>query len=100
MPDYHPIKQILPISPKKEDENLQPKKQPKNTLIYAKSIKPKMFSQLLAQQVACNYSIDLADGVKSVPNPSLDINFSGDITLEAKKKALEVAKKYYAGNVF
>ena len=101
LPDCHPIKQILPISVREGDENLQPGEQPKDTLMWVESTKPKrMFGQLLAQQVAGNYSIDPADGVEPVPNPDLDINFSGDIIIEPKKKALEETKKYRAENVF
>ena len=104
LPDCHPTKQILPISLKEGDENSQPGEQPgqqpEDTLIWAGSTKPKMFGQLLAQQVASNYSIYPAVGVEPVPNPGLDINFSGDIIIEAKKKALEEVKKYRAGNVF
>lgn len=68
-------------------------------MIWAESTKPKTLGQLLAQQVASNYSIDPADGVEPVPNPGLDIQFSGDIIIEAKKKALEEAKKYWTGKV-
>lgn len=60
-----------------------------------------MFSQLLAQQIVCNYSIDLVNGIESVPNPGLNINFSRDIIIKAKKKALEAKKisyrKYFFG---
>lgn len=55
-----------------------------------------MLGQLLAQQVASNYFINLADDIESVPNLGLDINFSRDIIIEAKKKAMEEAKKYHA----
>lgn len=59
-----------------------------------------MFSRLLAQQIACNYSIDSANYVKSVLNPGLNINFSRNIIIKAKKKALEKAKQYLTKNVF
>lgn len=64
-------------------------------IIWAENTKLKMFGQLLAQQVAGNYSIDPADGVKPLPNPGLDIKFSSNIIIEAKKKVLEEAKKYH-----
>lgn len=59
-----------------------------------------MLNLLLAEQVASNYFIDLADGIKLVSNLGLDINFSRDIIIEAKKKVLEEVKKYYADNIF
>lgn len=95
-----PHKHILPISLKEGDENSQPGEQPDDTLMWAESTKPKLFGHLLAQQVACNYSIDPADGVEPVPNPGPDVNFSGNVIIEAKKKALEESKKYRAGNIF
>lgn len=59
-----------------------------------------MFDQLLAQQVADNYSINLANIVKSILNLSLNINFSENIIIKAKKKILEKSKKYYIKNIF
>ena len=100
LPDCHPTKHILPISLREGDENSQPGEQPEDTLMWAESTRPKLFGHLLAQQVACNYSIDPADGVEPVPNPDPNINFSGNIIIEAKKKALEEARKYRAGNIF
>lgn len=83
----------------KTDENSRPGELPEDTLIWAKTTKPKMFDQLLAQLVVSHYSIDPADGVEPVPNPGLDIKFSGDIIIEAKKKALGEAKKYHTGHI-
>lgn len=59
-----------------------------------------MFRQLLAQQVTNIYFIGLADSVESVSNPGFNINFSENIIIEAKKKAIEEVKKYYLGNIF
>lgn len=59
-----------------------------------------MFGQLLAQQVASNYSIDLANDVELVLNSGLNINFTRDIIIEAKKKILAEAKKYRIRNIF
>lgn len=59
-----------------------------------------MFSQLLTQQVACNYFIDSADYIKSVLNPGFNINFSKNIIIKVKKKVLEKVKKYLTKNVF
>lgn len=101
LPDCHPTKQILPISLREGDENSQPGEQPEDTLIWVKRAKPnRMFGQLLAQQVAGNYFIAPADGVEPVPNPGSDINLSGEIIIEAKKKAMDETKKYRSGNVF
>lgn len=59
-----------------------------------------MFGQLLAQQKANNSFVDLANGVKSIRNFGLNINFSRDIIIEAKKKVSEKIKKYYIRNFF
>lgn len=58
-----------------------------------------MFGQLLAQQVASNSSIDLANGIESVPSPDIEIYSNRDIVIETKKKVLEEAKKYWADNI-
>lgn len=49
--------------------------------------------------MASNYAIDPADGVEPVPSLGIDINLSENIIIDAKKKALEEAKKYRAGRV-
>lgn len=67
--------------------------------MWVESAKPKLFGHLLAQQVASNHSIDPADGVEPVQNFGPSTIFSGNIIIEAKKKALEEARKYRAGNV-
>lgn len=67
--------------------------------MWAENTEPKLFDHLLAQQMAYNHSINPADGVEPVPNPSLDINFSENIVIEAKKQALKEVKKYHAGYV-
>lgn len=67
--------------------------------MWAENIEPKLFDHLLAQQMACNHSIDLVDNIKLIPNPSLNINFSRNIVIEAKQKASKKAKKYRAGHV-
>lgn len=100
LPNCHLTKQILPISLKERDENKQSRKQPKETLIWVKNIKPKMFDQLLAQKVANNFIIDLTNGIEPIPNLGLNIYFNRNINIEAKKKILEEAKKYCAGNNF
>lgn len=99
LPNCHPTKQVLPISLREGDKNSQPGEQPKDTLMWAESRKPKLFGHLLAQQVASNHAIDPADGVEPVPRPRYDSNFSKIVIIEAKKKALEEAKKYRAGFV-
>lgn len=70
-----------------------------NTMIYAKSTKPKTLGSLLAQQIANNQSIDLAHGVELIPKPGLEIYFSGDIIIKTKKKAHKKEKKQCEGNI-
>lgn len=62
--------------------------------------KPKIFDHLLAQQVASNHFIDLADKVEPIQSLGPVTDFSGNIIIEAEKKAVEKARKYRAGNVF
>lgn len=62
--------------------------------------KPQLFSHLLAQQVASNHLIDLADGMELVQSSGPVTGFNRNIFIEAEKKAFEEGKKYRAGNVF
>lgn len=100
LPDLHFTKLILPISLKKGDKNSQPREQPKDMLMWAKVTMLKMLGLILAQQVASHYSIDLADDIELVSYPGLNINFSANIIIDAKKKILKEAKKYYAKKDF
>lgn len=100
MPDHHPTKHILPISLREGGENSQPGEQPKGTLLWVESAKPKLFGHLLAQQVASNHSIEPADGLEPVQSFGPGTSFSGNITIEAIKKVLEEAREHRAGKVF
>lgn len=100
LPDHYPTKQILAISLRDGDENSQTGEQPEDTLTWVESGKPKLFGQLLAQQIASNYSIDPADGVELVQSLSPSTSFKGQIIIKEKKKALEEGKKYCAREVF
>lgn len=83
--DYHPTKQILSISLRDGDKSSQPGEQPENTLMWAESVKPKLFGHLLAQQVASNNAIDPADGVEPVRSLGPNAGFY-DIIIKKKKK--------------
>lgn len=49
--------------------------------------------------MANNHSIDPVNDLEPVSNPSFNINFSGNIIIEAKKKILEETKKYLVGYI-
>ena len=99
LPDYHPTKQILPISLRNRDENLQLGEQSEDTLMWVESVKPKVFGHLLAQQMASNNVIDWVDGIEPVQVLGLNTRFGG-IVIEEKNKAVEEAKKNGTGHVF
>ncbi len=100
LPDHHLTKHILPISLGEGDESSQSWEQPEDTLTWVKSVKPKLFGHLLAQQVASNHAIDPADGAEPVQSFGPDVRGCVNVIIEGKKKALEEAKKYRAGYVF
>lgn len=58
-----------------------------------------LFSYWLAYQIVSNYFIDPADGVEPVESLRLINDFSRNIIIEQKNKALEEAKKYWIGSV-
>ena len=89
----------MPISLRVGDESSQPGKQPEDTLLWVENSKPKLLGHLLAQQIASNHSIDLADGVEPVQSLQSAAYFKGKIFIEEKKKALEESRRYRAGNV-
>lgn len=99
LPDYHPTKQVLPISLKKNDKNSQPRKQPIDILIQVENAKPRLFGHQLAHQIASNYFIDQANWVELIENLRPISDFSGNIIIEEKNKAIEEAKKYWIGNI-
>lgn len=55
--------------------------------------KPKLFGQLLAQQIASNHSIDPAYGVEPVESLQLAARLSVNVIIGEKKKSLEEEKK-------
>lgn len=59
-----------------------------------------MFVQLLVQQVAGNYFINLADDIEPISKSVLNINLSWEIIIQAKMKIVEKVKKHCLGNVF
>lgn len=93
LPNCHHIKQILLVCLKK-NKNVQPKEQLKDNFIQIEKVIPKLFNHLLTQQIACNYSIDLADRVEPIENVRSAQKFSRNILTQKKKKILEKTKKY------
>ena len=98
LPNYYLTKYILQIRLKEGDECFQPGEQPKNTLMWVKISKRKLF--LLPQQVTCYNAMDFADKVKPVQNFSLNIRDFVNIIIKGKKKVHEKARKSRTGNVF
>lgn len=82
------------ISLRKVDESSQPRKQPKDTLIWVEKVKPWQFGHWLAHQIASNNFIDPADKVEPVKSLRPTGDFNGNIVIEKKNKALEKAKRY------
>ena len=67
--------------------------------MWVENAKPRLFGQLLAQQVANNNAIDPAHGVEPVEAPGPASGFPGSIITDEKKEALEEAKKCQTGAV-
>lgn len=81
------------------DESSEPGELPEDTLMWVESSKPKLLCHLLAHQIASHHSIDPTDGVEPVQSLQSAACFKGKNFLEEKKKALEEARRYRAGNV-
>lgn len=92
-------KSNLTLQYRKGEESSQPGEQPEYTLLCVENARPKFFGHLLAQQVAINHSIDLADGVEPVDSSGLATHFSGNVIIAGKEKALEEARQYREGTV-
>lgn len=69
------------------------------TLIWAKNQRSTLFGHLLAQKITANRSIDPTDGVEPIESSRPATSFCGEVVIEAKRKALERAKRYRAGIV-
>ena len=70
-----------------------------HTLIQVENAKPQLFVHWLANQIISNYFIDPANGVELIERLRLTSDFSGNIVIKEKNKALEEAKKYQIGNI-
>ena len=60
-----------------------------DTLTWVKNLKPKLFGYLLAQQIASNNDIDLADGVELVHSFGSNVGGFVNIIIKYKKELLE-----------
>lgn len=85
LPELHPTKVILPISLRKEDGGFQPGLLPENTLLWMQSLRPKLYGQWLAWQIAINHSIDSAEGVEPVEK-MLSNGVKANVIIKSKKK--------------
>ena len=66
--------------------------------MWTENARPALYGQWLAWQISIEHSIDPADGVEPVERMEPD-RFKGKIFIQAKKDALEEAKKYRPGLV-
>lgn len=71
----------------------QPGDQPEDTLYVSENAKPKLFGQLLAQQISSNHSTDPADGVEPVESLQLAASLSRNVIIGENKKSLKAGKK-------
>lgn len=91
--DQRLTKIILPISLRNRDKNSQPRKQPIDTLLWTENTQPTSYGQWLAWQIALDYAINLAEGVKPIGLVECIAKFEGRVVIESPKNALEKAKR-------
>ncbi len=98
LPDQHLTKNILPVSLRNGDGDFQPGELSVYDLMWTGNTRPTLYGQWLAWQITIEYSINPADGVEPVATMEPD-EFKGRIIIQAKKHAIEEAKKYWPGLV-
>lgn len=91
LPDSIPTKDILPITLRIGDGNVQPEDLPEYDLIWSTAQHIKTYGQHLAQQVSVRFSIDLTEGVEPILAMPVQV-FPGKIFIEEKSKAIEIAQ--------
>ena len=94
----HPAKNILPISLRKGDQDVQPGEIPENSLMWTQNSRPTLYGQWLAGQITFYHAIDPADGVEPAQK-AIFSKFNADVIVRCKKKALEEARKTQVGLV-
>ena len=83
LPDNVPTKSILSHTLRIEDGNDPPGEQPEDDLYWITGRRIRTYGQYLARQVLVNFSIDPAEGVEPILEPST-ATFPGNIVIEEK----------------
>lgn len=95
LPDKHPTKNILPVSLRIGDGNLD--ELPEDNLMWTQNTRPSSYGQWLAWQLTIDHSIDPADGAEPVKIIKPDTKFVGEIIIDSKIQALREARKSRTG---